>query len=110
LCASEQGKYWEMHERLFANQKALGPGDLAAHAQAARLDMTTFNACLSSGKMAGRVRQDIEAGTRMGIQGTPLFLIGKPGPNGDLIVLKGISGAQPFSVFKQAIDDVIAGK
>ncbi len=110
LCAGEQGKYWEMHERLFANQKALGPGDLAAHGQAARLDMTTFNACLSSGKMAGRVRQDIEAGTRMGIQGTPLFLIGKPGPNGDLIVLKGISGAQPFSVFKQAIEDVIAGK
>jgi protein-disulfide isomerase len=110
LCASEQGKYWEMHERLFANQKALGPSDLVTHAQTTGLNMTAFNACLSSGKMSGRVRLDIEAGAKMGIQGTPLFLIGKPGPNGDLVVLKGISGAQPFSVFKQAIDDVLAGK
>jgi protein-disulfide isomerase len=110
LCAGEQGKYWELHGRLFANQKALAPSDLVTHAQSTGLDMTAFNACLSSGKMASRVRADIEAGTRMGVQGTPLFLIGKPGPNGDLIVLKGISGAQPFSVFKQAIDDVLGGK
>jgi protein-disulfide isomerase len=110
MCAGDQGKYWAMHDRLFLNQKALAPDDLTAHARAIGLEPGAFAACLSSGKMTARVRSDVDAGTRMGISGTPLFLIGKPGPNGDMIVLKGISGAQPFSVFKQAIDDVAAGR
>lgn len=110
MCAAAQNKYWVLHDQLFANQKALAPGDLVRHAQAAGLDVSAFNACLSSGQMAARVRSDIEFGNKLGISGTPLFLIGKPGPNGEMTVLKGISGAQPFSVFKKAIDDVIAGK
>ena len=110
MCAGDQGKYWEMHDRLFANPKALALDDLVGHARAAGLEMTRFNTCLSSGTKTARVRQDVDAGAKMGVQGTPLFLIGKPGPNGDVMVLKGISGAQPFSVFKQAIEEVAAAK
>jgi protein-disulfide isomerase len=110
MCAGAQGKYWALHSQLFGNQKALGQADLSKYAQAAGLDTAAFEACLASGKMAPRVQADIEFGNKLGISGTPLFLIGKPGPNGEMTVLKGISGAQPFSVFKKAIDDVIAGK
>lgn len=109
-CAGSQGKYWQMHDRLFANQRALGPDDLLSHAAAAGLDMTAFRGCLDAGTMAAKVRRDIDAGMQLGIQGTPLFLIGRLGPGGDLTVLKGISGAQPFSVFKQAFEAVAGGK
>jgi protein-disulfide isomerase len=110
LCAGVQGKFWQMHDRLFSNQKAIGPNDITGYAQAIGLDATAFAACLASGKMAEQVRADIDAGTKMGISGTPFFLIGKPTANGDIEVLKGISGAHPYEVFKQAFDDVTAGK
>lgn len=109
-CAGSQKRYWPFHDRLFANQRALEPADLLAHAAAVGLDTGAFKACLDSGTMAARVRQDIDAGTQLGVQGTPLFLIGRPGPGGTLTVVKGISGAQPFSVFKQAFEAVAAGK
>ncbi len=109
-CAGSQNRYWPFHDRLFANQRALEPADLLAHAAAVGLDTGAFKACLDSGTMAARVRQDIDAGTQLGVQGTPLFLIGRPGPGGTLTVVKGISGAQPFSVFKQAFEAVAAGK
>lgn len=110
MCAAAQGKYWALHDQLFVNQKALAPADLSRYAQTAGLDVAAFGACLSSDTMAPRVRSDVEFGNKLGISGTPLFLIGKPGPNGEMTVMKGISGAQPFSVFKKAIDDVMAGK
>jgi protein-disulfide isomerase len=109
-CAGEQGKYWALHDRLFANPKALGPADLVQHAQAAGLDMTAFKGCLDGGRMTAKVRADIDAGMQIGVQGTPLFLIGTVGADGQLAVKKGISGAQPFAVFKQAFEDVAAGK
>lgn len=52
-CAGEQGKYWEMHDRLFANQKALAPEKLPEHAQAIGLKAEAFKTCLDSGKYTG---------------------------------------------------------
>ncbi len=109
-CAGQQGKYWQMHMQLFANQKALTPPDLVRHAQSVGLDAAAFQQCLNFGKMAARVRQDVELGQKMGISGTPMILIGRPAANGEVKIRKVISGAMPFSVFKQAIDDVLAGK
>ncbi|MCX6551217.1 MAG: thioredoxin domain-containing protein [Acidobacteria bacterium] len=108
LCAGEQGKYWPMHDRLFAHQRALAPADLSAYAIAIGLDAAAFEQCQASGRMAGQVRRDVEVGNRLGVQGTPLFLIGTPGATGEVRVLKAIDGAQPYSVFKQAISEVMA--
>ena len=55
-CAREQGKYWEMHARLFANQGALGLNDLPAHAEALGLDRAAFQTCLESGRYAEAIR------------------------------------------------------
>lgn len=109
-CAGDQQKYWDMHHQLFQHQRALSPADLAGYAKTVGLDVAAFSACLSQGTHAARVQADMAAGNQIGIQGTPLFLIGRVGPNGELQVLKGINGAHPADVFKQAFDDLLAAK
>lgn len=109
-CAGEQDKYWLMHARLFQNQRALTPPDLLESARSIGLDQKTFQQCLDSGRMTDGVKKDQDAGMKLGITGTPMFLIGIAGANGEVQVKKAISGAVPFAVFKQAFDDVLAGK
>ncbi len=107
-CARDQGKYWEMYNRLFANQRQLGRDDLPRHAQALGLDMNAFQRCMDSGKHAEAVRKDLAEAQRLGITGTPTFFIGVAGPNDT--EMKGIKlvGAQPYAAFKAAIDRLLA--
>jgi protein-disulfide isomerase len=58
-CAGEQGKYWPMHDQLFANQNALGRDDLSADAGALGLDVQGIRRCLDSDKYAAKIRQDL---------------------------------------------------
>ena len=92
-CAGEQNKYWEMHDKLFENQQALGINNLKQYAKEIGLNTDKFNNCLDSGEMTSEVSKDIQDGQAVGISGTPGFII-----NGQLV-----SGAQPFSAFKQII-------
>lgn len=109
LCAGEQGKYWEMHDRLFSNQQALGPGDLVAHAQAVGLDAAEFQQCLDSGRTAAKVRKDFAEGRQAGVGGTPTFFLGTVDDTGSSMkVLTVITGARPFSSFKAAIDRALS--
>jgi len=94
-CAGEQGKFWEMHDRLFANQAKLRVADLKEHATALGLNAEAFNQCLDSGKHAADLQKDVEQGADYGVSGTPAFFI-----NGRPLV-----GAQPFESFAQVIDD-----
>jgi protein-disulfide isomerase len=103
-CAGEQGKFWEMHDRLFANQNSLEPAMLTAHAQAVGVDTKKFQACLDSGKYAADIRKDIAEAGRYGITGTPTSVIGLTQPDSKIKVLKVIRGAQGFSAFKEALD------
>ncbi len=98
LAAHEQGKFWEMHDKLFANQSALQRADLEKYAQELRLDMNKFKAALDSGKYTNQVKQEMASGQAAGISGTPSFVI-----NGELLV-----GAQPFDAFKNVIDAQLA--
>ncbi len=109
-CAGAQGQYWPMHAQLFAHQSALAPQDLKKYAQAIGLDTAAFGDCLDSGKMTGSVRHDADLGEVIGIQGTPLFLVGTPKADGTVLVRKVISGAQPFEVIKRAIEEVLSAK
>jgi protein-disulfide isomerase len=99
-CAGDQGKYWEMHAKLFANQRALDPAALKGYARDLKLDQAKFDKCLDSGATASIVEEGRKAGTEAGINGTPAFFV-----NGILI-----SGAQPFDAFKEVIDAELAGK
>ena len=108
-CAIEQGKFWEMHNRLFSQQDALEPGDLSKHAASLGLSVSSFQACIDSGRSLARIRQDVAEGRSVGVTGTPMFFIGLTEPNeGKVKVVRSIRGAQSFALFQQAIDSVLA--
>jgi protein-disulfide isomerase len=94
MCANEQGKFWEYHDVLFKNQQTLEVPQLKDHAKEVGLDGTNFSACLDSGKYKKSVDEDMAAGQKVGVSGTPAFFI-----NGVML-----SGAQPFDEFKRVID------
>jgi protein-disulfide isomerase/Spy/CpxP family protein refolding chaperone len=97
-CAGDQGKFWEMHEKLFAAGDKIDVPDLKAHAREVGLDGAKFDACLDSGEKAKLVQANRKAGEEAGVTGTPAFFV-----NGRLI-----SGAQPFEEFKKIIDKELA--
>jgi len=108
-CAGDQGKFWEMHDRLFANQNSLEPAMLSAHAQAIGIDSKKFQACLDSDKHAADIRKDINDANKLGITGTPTTVIGMTQPNDPKIkILRVIRGAQGYSSFKAAFDELLA--
>jgi len=108
-CAAEQGKYWEMHDRLFAQQQNLSLGDLAGHAKEIGIDVATFQECLTSGKYEAKVRAGLSEGRSAGVRGTPTFFLGVTEPDGKLKVLTVLRGALPVDAFKSAIDSALAG-
>lgn len=75
MCADEQGKFWPMHDQMFASQRSLGIDGLKALAVAAGLDAEPFNSCLDSGRHADAVEADFQDGQKIGIDRTPAFLI-----------------------------------
>ncbi len=99
-CAGEQGKYWEMHDRLFGNQQALQVPALKEHAKAVGLDEAKFSQCLDGGKFAEGISADMKQGSQLGVGSTPTVYI-----NGRAVV-----GAQPFEVFQVIIDEELARK
>jgi protein-disulfide isomerase len=107
-CAGEQGKFWEMHDHLFANQKALTPEDLGKHAGTLGLNTSSFQACLESGRYAADIRKDIAEANSSGATGTPTFLLGTVNRDGTVKVTKKLVGAKPYAEFKAAIDSLLA--
>jgi protein-disulfide isomerase len=94
-CAGEQGKFWEMHDLMFADQGGLDRNGLIAKAAKLQLDAKQFEGCLSSEKYKAEIQQDNQEGFRAGVSGTPGFFI-----NGIFM-----SGAQPESAFEKAIEE-----
>jgi protein-disulfide isomerase len=97
-CAADQGKFWEYHDRLFANQQQLMPADLKKHAADLGLDSKAFDACLDASKYGERVRDGVAEGSRLGVNSTPMIYI-----NG-----RALSGAQPYEVFANVIDEELS--
>jgi len=97
-CAGEQDKYYEMHDMLFENGVTGGVTTFKGYAKSLGLDTAKFDKCLDSGAMTKEIAKDVADAQAVGVQGTPAFYI-----NGKLI-----SGAQPYSVFKTAIDSALA--
>ena len=91
VCAQAQGKFWPMHDRLFAQQDKLTASDLQAHAQAVGAELVEFDACMAHPDTAARLRRDIDQGAQVGIEGTPTFFV-----NG----LKFVGGRSPEELTK----------
>jgi NhaA family Na+:H+ antiporter len=73
--AAAQGRFWEMHDRLFAHQDELGPGDLLEHAAAIGLDLPRFSRDLGTSRYARRVRDDVASAEAGGVTSTPTFFV-----------------------------------
>ena len=93
-CADEQDRFWDYHDKLFENQKALQVDQLKAHAASIGLDGDSFATCLDSGKFASEVKADFRDGAEAGVTGTPAFFV-----NGRFI-----NGAQPLEAFVSVIE------
>ena len=105
-CVGEQGKYWEMHRLLFINQSTWGSSAEEAeaafgfYAGALGVDEAVFAACYSEHRYATEVQTDLSEGKRLGITGTPTFVI-----NGKQLI-----GAQPLNAFVNAINNELAAQ
>lgn len=118
-CAEEQGKFWEMHDSLFTDKPGLiGPGgrkimltqsDIEERARTLGLDTAKLDDCIASTRYTDLIKRNSEEAAKMNIEGTPTFLIGTIGPNGNIMSMKKpVVGAQPFEVFKSVIDPLLS--
>jgi protein-disulfide isomerase len=97
-CAGEQGKFWEYHDVLYADQAKLEPPALLASARGLGLNEQSFQSCLESGRFKSKIEADLAEGQRAGVSGTPGFFI-----NGVFL-----SGSQPQAEFEKVIDTQLA--
>ena len=95
--AHHQGRFWEMHDRIFANQRDLSAATLESHARAIGLDMDRYAKDVADASVKARIDEDMKQAAGLNVTGTPSFFI-----NGRFL-----SGAQPFENFKRAIDAAI---
>jgi protein-disulfide isomerase len=94
-CAGEQGDFWPMHDLIYANQAALGSQGLQADAQQAGVDLTSWQACLTTEGPAGAIAADVALGLSIGVSATPTFVI-----NGEVVV-----GAVSLAVLQGVIEE-----
>lgn len=94
-CAREQGKFWDIYERMFTNQKALEDADLEKYAKESGVDMGRWKSCFSSNKFKSRIEEEQRQMVALGARGTPAFFI-----NGRFL-----SGAQPIQAFEAIVDE-----
>jgi protein-disulfide isomerase len=107
ICAGEQEKFWEFHDQVFLRPRELALPVLKDHARAVNIELARFEACILHSKTSDRVTADISDARRLGLGATPAFIIGEHQPNGGVRVLRKIVGAQPFDVFKAALDELL---
>lgn len=95
--AHRQGRFWDMHDRLFENQRDLRVETLAGYAIEMGLDMDQYKSDVEGEEVAKRISDDLAQAQKLGVTGTPSFFI-----NGRFL-----SGAQPFANFKRYIDEAL---
>ncbi len=98
ICAGNQDRFWEYHDLLFANQRALGREQLSGYATTLALDMEKFETCMSAPETEALVATDLKDAEQLGASGTPAFFV-----NGIFL-----SGAQPIEAFDELIQEEIA--
>lgn len=98
LAAEEQGKFWEMHDKLMDNQEKLAREDVEAFAQEIGLDMAKFIQSLNVQAHKTRIETDIALAEQVGARGTPTFFV-----NGRKLL-----GAQSLEAFRVVIDEELA--
>ena len=94
IAAHRQGKFWEMHDKIFENQRDLAAATLERYAREIGIDINQFKTDIASAEVKKQIAEDMKQAEKLGVTGTPAFFI-----NGRFL-----SGAQPFENFKRVID------
>ncbi|HET9385820.1 MAG TPA: thioredoxin domain-containing protein [Gemmatimonadales bacterium] len=108
-CAAAAGLYWQMHGRLFGESRPLERKVLLTNAVDLGLPGSSFEECLQ-GQTDSAITHDRSEAQRLGVVSTPTFLIGAVQSDGRIRLRRRIVGAQPYRVFKDALDEALAGK
>jgi protein-disulfide isomerase len=106
-CAARQGRYWDMHGRLFGDPKALAIDGLRRTAVTIGLRLDDFNHCVDA-QSADAIAADLAEGKRLGVVSTPTFFVGLMQQDESIALYKRINGALPLSEFRNAIEVVSA--
>ena len=107
-CAADQGKFWEMHARMFSAPGTHSDPQIEAQAAAAGLDVAALRTCLASRRHLDEIRKTSEIASEFGASGTPAFFIGRRDPATDQVrIVRAITGAQPFEAFQKALDELL---
>ena len=104
-CADEQGKYWELRDKLVNNGDKLGATLLPNYAKLVGLDVDKFSACLESGRYADKIKASAALASSIGLSGTPSFVVGSS--KGDMVDGVKLVGAQPFAAFDQKLKELM---
>lgn len=107
-CAGEQGRYWEMRDTLFRNNRKLGPEQLIQYAAPTEIDPDPFADCLASERYLEQIDRDAQLAQSIRVTGTPTFVIGKP--QGLTLSGKRVVGAKKQAVFGAEFDRLLASK
>ena len=108
-CAREQNKFEEIHQILYENPRAQTLNDLKEYAREIKIKSPAkFDQCLDSERYRGLINQDIKDGAELGITGTPGFFVGLFDSKSGEIQGEVLSGAQPYSTFKQTLDKYLS--
>jgi protein-disulfide isomerase len=108
-CAGEEGKFWEMHDKLFAfaNPAQLNDASLRQASSELALGGQRFDSCLA-GTKTKKVRDEAKAANSLAVLGTPTFFFGLMLPDGRVSVTQRLSGALPVAQFEQVLDGLLA--
>lgn len=107
LCAGQQGKFWQMHSALFRAQDNTSDEGLLTLGRELALNEGKFRACLD-GDVISQVRRDTAEAERLGLGGTPAFVVGRRQPDGRIKAIAVIDGAQPLDAFAKAFQEASA--
>jgi len=107
-CAGEQGKFYEMRLALLRNSARLSPAFITSAAEGLKLDMGAFTPCATSTRFDADIKRDLDVAMKLGIEGTPSFVLGRTTPTGVTGVL--VIGAQPFQAFEAKIKELLGAK
>ena len=94
MAANEQGKFWDMHDKIFANQQKMSRDQYIAYAKELKLDVAKFTKSMDDAALKAQIEADMADAGKLGVSGTPGFFV-----NG-----KFLSGAKPFGEFATAIN------
>ena len=105
-CAGDQGKFWEMRMSLMRNANLLSADYIDRTAADLKLDPKAFASCIASAKFDAEIQADLQEGGRIGVNGTPTFVLGRTTPSsleGPVIV-----GAMPYAQFDAKLKELLS--